>query len=100
MTTNWNRDKHQDRPYFTHAERRTVLRRDHSRCYNCNSRATEVDHVNPVAEGGAHSLDNAAAICTSCHKIKTRNEALRGYARRQAKLKLPEDPHPFGDSPL
>lgn len=94
-TTNWNRGKREDREYFSATERRAVLRRDRFKCYLCGDRATEVDHIIPQAEGGPHSPENAASICGPCHKAKTRDEALRGYKRRQAKLRLPEDPHPF-----
>lgn len=94
-TTNWNRDKREDREYFSATERRAVLRRDRFKCYLCGGQATQADHIIPQAEGGSHSPENAGAICAPCHTAKSRDEALRGYKRRQAKLRLPEDPHPF-----
>lgn len=95
MTTNWNRAKRDDRQYFSPTERKAILRRDRYQCGTCGDRATEVDHIVPQAEGGAHSPANASAICSRCHKAKSRSEAARGYARRQERLRLPTDPHPF-----
>lgn len=95
MTTNWNRAKRGDRQYFSHSERKAILRRDRNVCYVCGRYAMEVDHVVPQSEGGSHSPENARAICGSCHSSKSRAEARRGYARRQERLRLPEDPHPF-----
>lgn len=64
-------------------KRKRVLRRDGYICkalIECNglARATEVDHVVPKFEGGTDSDDNLQAICTPCHREKTRREALRG----------------------
>jgi 5-methylcytosine-specific restriction protein A len=95
VTSNWDRAKRADREYFTSSERKAILRRDRYSCYRCGQHATDVDHVVPQAEGGAHSPENAAAICETCHKTKSRVEAARGYARRQERLRLPTDPHPF-----
>lgn len=90
------------RVVFTPQERAQILGRAGHRCYVydpdlCRGRATEVDHVIPVAEGGPHTLANASAICWPCHDKKSREEAARGYERRQAKLHLPREPHPFFD---
>ena len=74
---------------------RTVLEASGYTCYLCGGPATEVDHIIPVAEGGSSYMINAGAICTSCHTEKSRQEAARGYQRRLAKLRLPEEPHPF-----
>jgi 5-methylcytosine-specific restriction enzyme A len=95
----WDRPRNWDRQDFTAAERRQVLRRDRFTCYRCGGKASQVDHVVPQAEGGAHSLSNAAAICPGCHLAKSRAEAQRGYVRRQKRLRLPEEPHPFGSGP-
>lgn len=47
----------------------------------CTGVATEVDHIIPVAEGGADELDNLQAACPGCHRIKTQAEAARGRAK-------------------
>ncbi|WP_373887233.1 HNH endonuclease [Actinomyces bowdenii] len=73
--------------------RETVLRRDRFACQlglpGCTRRATEADHIVPVAEGGT-LLDtcNGQATCASCHKTKTQAESLRGR-RRRSRLRPP-----------
>jgi predicted nucleic acid-binding Zn ribbon protein len=56
-----------------------VLRRDNWTCYICGvetpetlrgtyeDNAPEVDHIIPIAVGGAHSLDNVACACRRCN---------------------------------
>lgn len=63
-------------------KRKRILRRDGYICHaliKCNglARATEVDHIVPKFEGGTEDDDNLQAICTTCHRAKTRAEALR-----------------------
>lgn len=45
----------------------------------CTHRATEADHVTPIARGG-HPTDiaNGQATCANCHKAKTQTEAAEG----------------------
>lgn len=43
----------------------------------------ELDHVIPVAEGGADDIGNAQWLCPACHKPKTQAEAKRGQARHR-----------------
>lgn len=51
-------------------------------CHLCGEAgATEVDHVEPLAEGGADSMDNLRPIHSECHKKKTAEEVQR--ARRK-----------------
>ena len=49
--------------------------RRHPICKLCPAPATQVDHIQPIAEGGA-KLDesNCQALCASCHGKKTRAE--------------------------
>jgi 5-methylcytosine-specific restriction endonuclease McrA len=48
----------------------------HPRCVTCGSAASQVDHIQPLAEGGA-LLDpsNCQALCVSCHSKKTRRQS-------------------------
>ena len=63
---------------------RYVLYRDDTICHVClRPGATQVDHVIPVTEGGADTVDNKAPIHVEpCHRIKSADEAARGRARR------------------
>lgn len=75
--------------------RKQVLERDGHECQergpNCIGYANEVDHDHNVAAGGAKlEPRNARAICTPCHRDKTRRESVRG---QQAWKRQPE-PHP------
>lgn len=91
--SNWTRDTR--RIQFSPAQTRFILRRDRNVCYGCGQYGDQADHVIPIAEGGSNHTDNGRAICAQCHETKSRDEARRGYARRQAKLKLPPEPRPF-----
>jgi 5-methylcytosine-specific restriction protein A len=46
------------------------------------TRAIEVDHIVPRAEGGTDEFENLRSICHQCHTDKTAIDALRGIARR------------------
>lgn len=82
---------HGSRGAPTHVRRR-VLDRDQHRCQlrysGCLGVATEVDHVRNVAAvlhaGGtrqqADDPSNLAAVCSSCHSIKTAREQRTGSA--------------------
>lgn len=65
--------------------RRRVLRRHGHICHVCQEgMADEVDHVVPLAEGGADHDSNMRPIhSVPCHKRKTAAEATRGRARRR-----------------
>ena len=56
-----------------------VLQRDGYVCQlqlpGCTHRATEADHVLAWEQGGTNALANGQAVCSSCHKIKTQQEA-------------------------
>lgn len=61
----------------------SICERDHWHCYLCgvhtprelrgtyDDRAPEVDHVVPLAAGGAHSVDNLRCACRKCNLIKS-----------------------------
>ncbi|MFC4501738.1 MULTISPECIES: HNH endonuclease [Streptomyces] len=49
-----------------------VLVRDGFACSLCGARERlEVDHVVPVARGGAWTLENAQTLCQDCHAAKS-----------------------------
>jgi 5-methylcytosine-specific restriction endonuclease McrA len=67
------------------AVRLAVLRRDGFVCQirrpNCKSRATEVDHILAMSDGGDRlDLNNLRAACKSCN-IAERNATLAARAR-------------------
>lgn len=39
-------------------------------CWVCGGEATQVDHVKPIAAGGAHILANLRPICGQCNQRK------------------------------
>lgn len=45
-------------------------------CQKCGVTTTrgEVDHINPLDEGGKNTLSNLSYLCKKCHKIKTNND--------------------------
>ena len=68
------------------AVRRLVLDRDRDVCQikppKCKVRATEVDHIVNVDDGGGRlALENLRAACSSCN-VSKRNTAVAARARR------------------
>jgi 5-methylcytosine-specific restriction endonuclease McrA len=51
--------------------RRLVLERDGHRCQMCGALATEVDHIQPRAQGGSDELANLRSLCRPCHAMVT-----------------------------
>ena len=51
---------------------RRVLRRDHHLCQyqGCQRKATTVDHVNPLCQGGSTTWQNLVACCLPCNQTK------------------------------
>lgn len=55
------------------------MRRDQYLCQPCKrqgrpAQADEVDHIVSKANDGTDDYDNLQAICTDCHKAKTKAE--------------------------
>lgn len=44
--------------------------------------ATELDHIIPLAEGGADTLENSQGLCAQCHKRKSEAEAARAQGHK------------------
>jgi len=61
-----------------------VLNRDDHTCQHCGAPATEADHIinRAVAPHLDLDVDNGQALCSRCHKIKTRAEANAARAAR------------------
>ena len=83
---NWKHDKRSRhaRGYGTAWDklRKQAMDRDTWLCQPCKRKgkltpATEVDHLVPKFEGGTDDLENLAATCAPCHRIKTQAEAAR-----------------------
>jgi len=60
-----------------------ILIRDGYLCKPCQhngllTKAVEVDHITPKAQGGTDSKDNLQAICNNCHTEKTNLEKNNG----------------------
>jgi 5-methylcytosine-specific restriction protein A len=69
------------------AKRAQILQRDRHLCQPCLrakrfTKATEVDHIKPRAQGGNEEPDNLEAICGECHEVKSKREANPNYRYR------------------
>ena len=64
--------------------RQGILARDNRTCYLCAGEASQVDHIKPKYLGGTNDPENLAAICLSCHKIKSSREGHAAKALRKA----------------
>lgn len=65
--------------------RAMVLQRHGHHCVirgpHCEISAVEVDHVQPVSEGGSDDPDNCQSSCGPCHAAKTASQAAHGRNR-------------------
>lgn len=75
----WN----SSRPPRWAATRQRVIKAAQGRCEMCGGIGHQVDHIQPVAEGGSWELPNLRLLCTDCHKIKSRKDAQRGRRNRR-----------------
>lgn len=61
-------------PRIERIDRESIIMRDGSRCYLCGSdlprQAITLDHVIPLARGGAHAEDNLRVACRPCNSRK------------------------------
>jgi len=65
-----------------HSLRKAILVRDKHLCQinapGCTGRATQVDHIIPVARGGPwHQPSNLRASCSTCNLARNRTAAIR-----------------------
>lgn len=47
------------------------------RYYCQGDEATEVDHIQPLRQGGSHDFDNLVACCKRCHSYKTATKDMK-----------------------
>jgi hypothetical protein len=82
-----------------------ILESQENCCFACRRPVEDVefDHVIPLSLGGANSLDNWAALCSSCHAVKTKADLKRiAKAKRQrcyhetGRSRSPRASHPLG----
>jgi 5-methylcytosine-specific restriction enzyme A len=74
-----------------------VLKRDHDQCQlqlpGCIGRATQVDHIVNVANGGPEfDPNNCQASCSPCNARKASAEGAAARARRKAQRPKPSHP--------
>lgn len=53
-----------------------ILKRDMGMCRLCGGKAAVVDHIVPLARGGANEPRNLRSLCADCHE-KVRREQFR-----------------------
>lgn len=68
-------------------QRAVALARDEYLCVPCRKRgrvvkASAVDHIVSLKNGGGHELSNLQSICERCHREKTLAEAAKAQGRR------------------
>ena len=75
------------------AIRRAVRQRAGNRCEYCQSRQEyvmgqlQIDHITPVAKGGADAIDNLCVACELCNQYKwTRTDGLDPQTRQRVPL--------------
>lgn len=48
----------------------------------------EADHIVPIVDGGALTIDNVQTLCATCHRAKTAREATARALRRRLAASL------------
>lgn len=66
---------------FSEDVKSRVRRHAHFACCLCHSLYVEVHHIEPQAEGGDDTEDNAAPLCPSCHEMLGANPTKRRFIR-------------------
>jgi len=72
---------HTKRPYLSPFTKRQVAARQKWRCAVCKQildETYEIDHINPLFEGGSNDASNLQALCKRDHLSKTAMEQTRG----------------------
>jgi len=59
------------------------------RCWICGDKATEIDHIIPIAKGGSNWPSNIRPICSTCNKIKS-DHFIHPYHQREQLLSIAE----------
>ena len=73
---------------FYQENRKKVLAEADGLCQVCFVEpCTEIDHRVPHYDGGSDRIDNLVAICSLCHKYKTRLEDRRRGRKRKVNAK-------------
>ena len=53
-------------------------------CFKCGDKATEIDHILEVADGGTDDIENLQPLCKTCHIEKTNIFNSRRAARKRS----------------
>jgi hypothetical protein len=81
------------RKAFTEGQRRIFAISRSWTCAKCgddklyNTMAWDIDHVTPLADGGADDSDNMQLLCGNCHQDKSRRENIDRAAVKRAEPK-------------
>ena len=63
--------------------RGVVFRTMGDACVKCGDKATEVDHIIELANGGTDDIENLQPLCSTCHKAKTSQFNSNRLSKRQ-----------------
>ena len=69
------------RQCYTHAERAAILKKSMHRCALCDDELDhyELDHKQPLCDGGQDNVENMQPLCLPCHAEKCASERLCIY---------------------
>ena len=75
---NFNNSKNSKRK-LSETTKKVVASNQQWSCKKCNimlDASYEVDHINPLYNGGTNDITNLQALCRNCHGMKTINDKL------------------------
>jgi len=84
-----SRDK---RRAFTQTQKNQILYQQDNKCAKCHCkldpRAIEFDHIKEWSASGKTIIKNGAALCPTCHRIKTHNSRVEKVDKPKKERKL------------
>ena len=75
---NFNNSKNSKRK-LSETTKKVVASNQQWSCKKCNimlDASYEVDHINPLYNGGTNDITNLQALCRNCHGVKTMKDKL------------------------
>lgn len=93
------RDK---RRTFTATQKKEILYQQDNKCAICHTkldpRAIDFDHIKEWSATGKTTIKNCAALCPTCHRVKTHNSLVKKADKLKTKRELASVEHTLSES--
>lgn len=80
----------------TNAQKQRIFQKNGHRCAQCGTTTGpfEVDHIDNTRNENYFKDTNLQILCETCHRAKTRLEAIQGHQKRKQRGQYPKERHP------